>query len=231
MRIDDWVNPGLVKSILTLALLISASGASSQIETELGSRIPHASPAEIPSSNLSAQDRARATIAAFSTCLVLRSRVAVERVLSLPATDMATTKALSNLATSDCLRAGKLGMAPSLLRGGLFNALYRKDFLRTPPPLYNKALNYHLDVSDPTSPSAQSYIALHEFADCVVRSNPVDSRTVVISSVASAQETAGYSRLGPSLSGCITVGQNLSFSKTVLSGIISEALYRQSARK
>lgn len=218
---------GLVAS---MALTTSATSIAAQTETELGSRIPHAAPAEIPLNRLSSAEKSRATILAFSTCVVMRSRPAVEHALSLPADDALARKALVNLATSDCLRYGELDLTPSLMRGGLFNALYRSDFSKKAPSLYNKPIDYRGDVNDPASPTSQSYLGLHNFADCVVRADPEDSRAIALASVASEAETTAFSRLSPALSGCVTIGQNIGFSKIMLTGALSEAIYRQSTK-
>ncbi|WBO22259.1 hypothetical protein [Sphingomonas abietis] len=221
----------IIAMFLAAILPISTSFLSAKTEYELGSRISQVSPAEIPLYRMSPADKARETILEFSECVVARSPSSVTKALALPATDPAADKALLNLAMPDCLRYGELRMQPSLMRGGLFNALYRRDFLRIVPPLYGKPIDYKADVSDPDSPKSQSYIALHDFADCVVRADPGDSRTIVLASVASADEMAGYSKISPALGSCVNIGQNIEFSKIVITAILSEAIYRQSSTK
>lgn len=170
-------------------MLLSGTPTAAQTEAQIGSNIQQGTPAEIPLKHLSQSDRTRATILAFSACVVARSRAAVERALALPIGDSAAAKAFSELMLPDCLRYGELKMSGSLVRGGLFNALYRKDFGRaSSTPLSDKLIDYKQDVSDLTTQGSQTYIGLHDFADCVVRADPVNTRMVVLAVVGSSAE-------------------------------------------
>ncbi|MBA2935795.1 hypothetical protein HZF05_17080 [Sphingomonas sp. CGMCC 1.13654] len=216
-------------TIILLAMIPTM--ASGQMEAETGSNIRTPAPAEIPYySKLSDADRARATIIAFSQCVVLREAHGVARVLSANPIGSNQNKLLSDLAIDDCLRYGELRMDATLLRGGLYAALYRLNYRKISPPLADQPIDFTPDIAGATGNEAQNYIGLRQFADCVVRKDPSNSRSLILSDVGSKIETADFSVLSSSFSACLAQGTKITFSKAVIHGLIAEALYREAVR-
>ena len=209
------------------ASLCGSAMAAGPMEEETGSHISRPAPAEIPLSRMSETDQARATIIAFSQCIVLSHRSAVEQALAIPPLDKQASRALGALAGSDCLRYGELSMRTTMLRGGIYAALYRIDFAKGAAAIADRPLDFSADVQGAVTPDAQQYLWLRQFADCVVRADPADARTLVLSPVASSAENASFAALAPHFNGCAVQGMTLTFSKVILSGLVAEALYRE----
>jgi hypothetical protein len=122
---------------------------------------------------------------------------------------------------------GELRMDPSLMRGGLYAGLYRADYSHIDGTLGDQPVDFTADVKGSETPSAQQYIWSHEFADCVVRADQADARKLVLAPVASSIERQAFAALTPRFNGCMSAGQTLTFSRIVLTALISEALYRE----
>ena len=203
------------------------AAAWAQTEADTGSHIQHSSPANIPFGKLSDADRSRYTLFAYSKCLVGRNRAGVERALAMPDFDKQTARVMAGRATPECLRFGELRMDRVLLRGGLFAALYSADYARSPGGIAPSELDFSSDVAGGSAQEITQFIAMRQYADCVVRVAPAESRAVVLAPVATSAENAAFAALGPHLGACLSQGQSLGFSKVVLSGIIAETLYRE----
>jgi hypothetical protein len=144
----------------------------------------------------------------------------------LPVAGPATWQAFNTLANSKCLLRGSLGMPSELMRGSLYAAMYEIDYRSAPSVPLTVPVDYAPDVAGARPAEADDYLALHNFADCVVRADPATSRVLILSPVGSAAESASFAQLGPRLSGCIVQGRTITFSKSILSAIIAQALYR-----
>lgn len=219
------------RTLAALALALAgslAAGARAQTEAPTGSIMSMPSAAEIPDTrHMTPAEKGRVTIMSFARCMVQRHRVAMEKALAIPPLDDASSIAFKRLVSGgECLSYGELKMNQSLLRGGLFSALYRADFSRAPGAAAASTVDWSRDVGGSTTPEQMQYVGLRQFADCAVRADPADARTAVLSAPVSVQERDAYVRLAPQLNACAVKGQSLTFSKTVLSGLLAEVLYR-----
>ncbi len=208
---------GAGKALIGLSsILLALSGATSA-----------SAQTETPVRGMSESDAARATIIDFARCTVRSHRAVVEHLLTKSPLDKGSQYALGKLADSDCMSPGDLQIPYSLMRGGLYAALYMADYDFAPPVSIITPLDFTADVGGAATPEAQQYLWLHQFADCVVRADPQDSRALVLAGVANPSESAMFAALAPHFSGCMVKGQSLTFSKAVLAGLIAEVLYRQ----
>lgn len=211
--------------LFAMALLATPQTASA--EQRSGTHIDTPPPAEI-SQGLSPADNARATMLAFGACVVQSRRAGVERALAISPLDDRYKRELRNLATNDCLRAGEIRFDFLLMRGSLFAALYRIDFRAGPGALAAEPIDFAADLHGADSGDARDYLGLHQFADCVVRADPAAARALVMAPVAGRTEATAFATLGPRFSACIQQGQNIRFTRIVLTSLIAEALYRES---
>lgn len=213
-------------------LLASASGAHApsahaQMAIETGSRTARPAPAAINDSPaMKPEERARATMLAYTTCLVRRHAPGVRRALALAENTGAAQKALLDLADTDCLADGQLRMSLPLFRGGLFVALYQQDLPQARTGLGAKPLDFSGDVQADGA-GAQTYLALHDFCDCVTRSDPADVRALVLTPVAAPEEAAAFASLSPHMNACLPTGERLTFTKSILDALFAEALHRE----
>ena len=219
-------------SLLIMAALVSFSGALWAQET--GSRIRSAPRAEIPTSTkMSPTDKGRVMMAGFAECLVDRTPGRARAYLNMfPGTEVAA-KTISVFVTPECIepnaaRLAGLRMDETLLRGGLYAALYKKDFKHKEPSINTTPINYWDDAKGQNPEVATQYVALRQFADCIVRKHGADSRALILADVAGEKERAVMAAMIPDLHSCMVEGLKVEFSKSVLVGLIAEALYRTS---
>jgi hypothetical protein len=205
--------------------------AAAPREAEIGTHIPTPKPVDIPDRvGLSDQDRARIALVAFGECTVARSPNSARQLMTTPADDPASDKLLSKIATSDCLRAGEMRMSAMLMRGAVFVGLYRSTYGRAQPVISPEPTKFSDEVKDVSRDSARQHIMLREFGDCVVRAAPEPSRALLLAAPTSKAEQAAFGGIIPKLPPCLVAGNNVTFSKITLTGVIGEALYRLASR-
>ena len=188
-------------------------------------------------SKLSDEDQARVTMQIYSRCLVRlgHSGAAHTRLVKFLAQSdgpSADTAAAASLARPDCLRdaatassyVSTLRFKPSLLRGAVFRTLYLE---RTAVPYHGEAVRPSEIEAGWSSPADDSSKALREFGECTIANDRTDAEAAVRADVASETETAAYHALDPALSRCLPSDRTMRFSRSVLEGVLSEALYRQ----
>ena len=169
-------------------------------------------------------ETSRIWLSEYAYCAVHRHWSMVQQALALPPLLPSTGQRMLATVGDECWNNSGLTASNGVLRGALFAALYQHDYEHAKLDV-SLPVDYSRDVGTETS-GARNYIALHLFADCVVRQSPEDSRELVLSPPAGPAEAAAFAKLGPRFSACLTKGQNLRFSPPVLSGLIAEALYR-----
>ncbi len=220
--------------VLALLAAVSASGATAQrrSEMETGSIIPIPERARIPvDAKLTEDDRGRVAMEAFARCTVDRKAMQVGKIISLPANRI-SMDVWGRLADSECLAGGQLAFKPAVLRGALFTELYRR---REQDVARGKAWTLPVVPFDDQAPIAADdpdpvNTALLSFAACVVAGDPDHAKVMVLMPNASAAQNAATSALRPSLGRCLTAGNTVKLSKTILEGALGEALYRGSSR-
>jgi hypothetical protein len=189
---------------------------------ELGHIINDGEPAGVPSRKMSDAAKGRYVTNAYAACLLKRKSTLVLRALQLP--PARSGEAFARIATSDCLSNGNLRMPNSLLRGGAFLALYKRDFRSAPPPPRLGSVDYTQDslTTDPNDPE----VAVRIFARCVLKANPTGVRTLILSPVATDAENQAFAALTPVFSDCVS-GKPIRFSKAALQAVFAEVAYRE----
>jgi len=213
----------LIPLAILATLLCGGTAASAQDASKLGPQ-----PAEIEQEGYSTGDAARKTLYAFAACTLKRHRKHVMELLTLPVSDPTITRDMRPLADEDCLADGSLQFDPLLFRGSLYVELYRVQFGTRPADLKPTSVSPNEIPSAWPNPSLQSFSTLFNFADCVTHRDPSSVRTIVLSGPGSAQESAALAALSPQFQLCLVKGTQMRVSKSVLAGMLAEALYRQS---
>lgn len=215
---------------VSAVMLVAAPVAAQKVSSSNFSRYYEVPPGGTASSNpasLSPADKARVTLNAYAACLATHDRAQVARYLATPPDSSAAAAASHGLAAAQCLRYGDLGYADEQLRGALYIALVRDGVARSAPATLS-AVDYTTGAGAENADAAARAVALRQFADCVVRADPVASRNAVTSPVGSDAERAAYRALSPVYAGCMTQGSTARLNRTVLSGLLAETLYRAS---
>lgn len=209
------------------AALLSAVACASAADAQLFNReAVHAT--GLADDHRSASDNVRETLRKYAACLLTIEPRAVERTLAAAPGEQ-SAKLMRRLATERCLYEGSLSFVPSLLRGALFAAAYRRDYGSDAPPPSPTRVDFAAGIPE-GGQDREANIGLLLFADCVAQADPKDARTAVLAPVGSDEEARAYGGLLPHLNGCLFKGQEITFSKGVLSGILAEVLYRNAAQ-
>ena len=81
-------------------------------------------------------------------------------------------------------------------------------------------------ANDRTKQATIVYLA--EFGECVVRKNPIQAHALLMADPGSPEEGSALQAIYPSLGGCMTAGQTLTFNRSILRGTIAMNYYRLS---
>ena len=166
---------------------------------------------------------------AFAACLVEHDQPEIERVIArFP--DEKEHKALWRLADADCLSSGELTMTDQLLRGALYAELYRRSYSYHAPSISGAGIDWWADTTGQPDGDANNYVALRQFAECLVLKHPEESRQLMLVPPRSHREDEALGAMVPDMGPCLVAGVELKFSKPVVEGLIAEALYRLSVR-
>jgi hypothetical protein len=224
-RADRW-SSGLIGAFVALAFLcvVGVSGASAQ-DMQTGHVIRQAERAKIEKEGSSRGEAAWRTVVAFSECTLAKHRNDVAAWLRKPD----DRKALNRLIDEECLDDGELQFAHNIIRGGLYTAMYRRDFRRESAPLILAPLDVSQVATATGDPTFQDLVTLLTFADCIVRRDVPSARNLVLAVPGTERAASSFQQLSRHFQVCLTQGSQLKFSKTILVGLIAEALYRESA--
>ena len=178
---------------------------------------------------------ARRVMSGFISCIINREAYKIRPLLDHPVGE-APTPNWAALADAGCLEySGSLKFASMLMRGGIYNALYKEDFGKAEPVVNFEdvpRITYPFASSDsPNSKEADTYRLEMVLGDCIARAQPQESRSLVLSDVESPQEQSAVQALLPAISSCLPKGQTLTMNKSTIRGFVAEALYRLTVAK
>ena len=184
---------------------------------------------------MSPADRGRAMMLAFSQCLIRDNLPAVRKAVAFFPDTPEADKQLRKVATDECLvgeteGGGELSFSFRLARGALFQALYLNKFAKAAPVLPAEPLVLESETVGQDPEAARNYIGLRRFTECVGRTDPAVSRAILLPPVGSKEEGEAYKALAPLLGPCLPEGMKISFSKSILGGLIAEVMYRLSTQ-
>ena len=184
--------------------------------------------------NQSGTDAARVVLQDFAQCLYARRPSSAERFMALPVDTKeyaSAKKTLFDTLGDSCIEGdGSLQFSPSLLRGALFEAAYRKKFASQAPVAFvaEAEVSVAANYARPYSEDARKQIILQDFAMCVVKAAPSGARLLILTSPGTSRESIALTAISGHLGPCLTKDQKVELSKPSLRGIMAEALYRMS---
>ena len=177
---------------------------------------------------------AERTMADFSACVVAnrRLRAQAERFLRLIPETPAFREAGLRIATPECMPRSfmrtQLRFHAGVFRETLYSALYQRDFGRSPPPDLTQAPVLAIAAEFDGDPTAIPATVTFErsVGDCVARADPTDVHHLLMTRISSDAEREALQLVVPQLAGCVRAGQRIAFSRSVLRGLLAEALYK-----
>lgn len=216
-----------VGACLGLAVVAAAAMTPAAHGQATGSIRRGSEPINVPEGKF-AGDVARKVSDDLALCIVKRHYISVRKALAPPRDLMSDYKNLPKFMDSECFTGGDRvgsggGMSsmdlttnPISFRGGLYKALVVKDYGRKPAVFGATAVEMGGDDA-----------TILQFADCVARAEPENSRNLLLSVAGSSRENAAVDALKPSLGKCAVANMSMRFSKGSLVGYLAEAYYRE----
>ena len=215
-------------AILILGLSLTCTPATAQLYRVESQPAPKTDEPEEPLE----PDKAEQAMEKFSSCLLrepARQHAAME-YLQIPNGDPEQGKRGAALTKRGCVpdRTRQMRFQPALFRYSLFSSLYQKYFSKVEPNDFDKigSLNFSAEFNQARAPISEFELAVRGFGDCVARRNPKYAHTLLMADVRSNIEKNAISSLMPDLSACLSDGVELKFSRTVIRGILAEAMYK-----
>jgi hypothetical protein len=181
------------------------------------------------------RDQADKAMADFAKCVVSDARLrsqAAAYARAIPA-GSAFHAAGARMATPDCVPCSfgqvRMRFNAELFRAALFSALYQRDFGRVPPlPSFDSVppLVIASEFAGPEDAIPREIVFTRTVGDCVARADPAAAHRLVTTKVASADEKEALGAVVPRLAGCLAAGRQTAFSRSMLRGLLAEALYK-----
>lgn len=167
---------------------------------------------------ISGPGRVRMVLDASARCLLDDRADSVQRFLSLAPDSKDAIRHAKYLNASECIVSASRGQdlifSPLLLRGAFYRELYVRTFEKSAPGL--RTTPVAIAAADP---------AIASLAECLVRKAPNTARTLVLAPVESELEAKAFNALYDRVGTCPAAP---AFSKTMLSGVIAETLFKLS---
>ena len=120
-----------------------------------------------------------------------------------------------------------------LFRYSLFEARYRIEFAKAPPPKVDDLppLDIYSEFDPRGARIPDVVVFLRQMSDCAIRLKPAEAHAFVMAKPYSDPEGVALQGLMPALGLCMPEGQTLKFSRPMLRGAIAEALYKAATYK
>lgn len=226
LRVTRYIAAGLLAGVAIASIVPASAQSTMGSSSETGSLITRRS-AQIRGTTTT--DARRAT-REFGSCLLKTFPRYGERVALEPVHTDDYFKLIDRMVNADCLSVGEIRFPFNVVRSSVIEALYLEQFGRSGPTEFSQVppIDYLAGYPVELPGKARNIVALAKFGDCVSRKDPVNARALVVSFPGSAEETQRLRFLSPSFNGCVIQGEQLTFSKSVIRGAVSEGLYRLS---
>ena len=222
----------MMRTSLSLAVAVAAAIASPAVAQDNpyggGSRLDRdTADVERSPGNLNQQDRARATLDQYARCMIKKQRATATKFVESPPWTETAKAELDRMVDERCLSTGELSFPADLLRGAVFQELYREKYSGGPPALPAAAIDFTDGAQGPLGDTAAVQVAMLQFGDCVARRDLPNSHALVLARPGTSQETSAINALLPDFAACLVQGSTWKITKSVMASIMSEVLYRE----
>jgi hypothetical protein len=121
----------------------------------------------------------------------------------------------------------EMRLRPDLLRAALYSALYQRDFSGTAPADLTSISPLVVSQEfDGSQAIPDDLFFMRTLGDCTARANPAGVHALLLTQVASSEERPALDAVMHALGGCLSQGRELHFSRSMLRGMLAEALYK-----
>ena len=172
-----------------------------------------------------------AVLSSYAICIVDRHPEMVNAYLRSGSRSPNGRKISKAFDDAKCLLAGVGGMKipASSMRWALYGTLYHSQFGKTPPDdlLGLAKLDFAAERDDMVEAERADHVYVRDFGDCVARARASDVHRLLLMQGDSAKEREELSALIPAFNDCLVgKGEKISFSRTLIRGILAEAMYK-----
>ncbi len=166
----------------------------------------------------------------FTRCIVERQYEAAKRLIETEPQSRTHNARANNLMWPACLEgAVRMRFQPHILRAGLYEWLYRRDFADQDVSLDRvPAIGYPWSPSSISAAARESIGSVLARGECVVRGAPAAARALMLTDVTGEAEQQAFEALRPQLVACVGEQEIDAQSRPVLRGMIAEAFYHLS---
>lgn len=175
-------------------------------------------------------DEGRKVFGTFVECAMRAGTRRIDAFLAtFPGSPLERTLTVE-LATSDCLRDGRIRLDGAAMRGEIYAQLYRRRYGDSGPAGFATVgpIDYTSGRDATRARDVAGSIAIRRFFDCSVRADPVGARAFVLTAAAAPEEGPALRAMLPSLQGCLAEGQALDVNIGRAKNLVAEVLYRLS---
>ena len=177
----------------------------------------------------------------FAECTVKtrKFRPDVDRFLRTSPSDPEFGTLGRSFVRDSCVSVGfeqiEMRFDPVLFRYSLFEARYRTEFGKGPPPSVvglpplNLDSEFDLTITrglQGVAPLPPLIIFMRSLSECVIRQKPAEAHALIVAKPYTPVETKALDAVRQMLAECTPEGHTLTFSRPMLRGAIAEALYK-----
>lgn len=158
----------------------------------------------------------------IAICLAQSSPIAAERILELPRGAVADTTQIAMVARQGgdaCLGSNSSDLDPTIVRGGIAETLYKRDFSELPGLKDTSGAAILLQTQ---TPSARMQ---YWFAQCLARAAPASTDRLVRSPTGSPAEREMITELAPRWPKCLPSGYQVRLNRSDLRALLAQGLY------
>jgi hypothetical protein len=197
-----------------------------QAGTSTGSIIPSPQAASIPDGPNNDAAALR-VLRAFGQCAAKDRSSAAKLLASFPGSEQEHSAA-EWMSKPECLNGGTLRFQSTLLRGVVAEYLLSRMDLATPNDWARLSVFPDPDANSPgqDDPAQHMEVALIDFGQCVATKDMTSVKALMATRPNSAEESAAFAKLGPTLGNCAEKGVSLKLKRFQLRGYLAEGAYR-----
>ncbi len=207
--------------IAVVALALGTSGIA-----------PAQVPGEVLKQQIATTDQARharRVLAGGAQCLLSDRPSNVRAFLKMFPQSKDAARSATYLNQGDCVDGAsggqQMNFGPTMLRGAIYKAMYVRDFAGKAPEM-GSAPDYTVDARGQDAAAVKNYVADRQFAACVIRAKPDLARAYVLAEPEGNAEFDALKALQPTIEDCTSSDRDAPMTRSTISGLVSEVLYR-----
>lgn len=163
----------------------------------------------------------------YSKCMLQMQRAKVEQLLSYYPFSDDYMKYLEKMIFPACLPTGSsIRFTSAVYPGILYLIKYQQKFAHIRPEYTVNDMDFAAEVPEKFAGTADRYVPIRQFGQCVVRGDPENVHLLLISAPGSDKEGEAFQALQPVLGRCIGNAEDVRLTKLAIVSAVAEVAYR-----